>query len=114
MRFIDDASLSWLLEPDPQNPGVRYFALRDLLDRSPDELEVRQARKEMMTSGPVPVILATQHPDGYWVKPGGGYSPKYQGTVWQIIFLAELGADPTDDDISFNQARLPGRSILFH
>ena len=24
--------LPWLLEPDPANPGVRYFALRDLLD----------------------------------------------------------------------------------
>lgn len=92
-------TLSWLLEPDPQNPAVRYFALRDLLDRSPDEPEVRQAGKKMMTSGPVPAILAAQHSDGYWVKPGGGYSPKYQGTVWQIIFLAELGADPADERV---------------
>lgn len=92
-------ALSWLLEPDPQNPAVCYFALRDLLDRSPDEPEVHQARAEIMTSGPVPAILAAQHPDGYWAKPGGGYSPKYQGTVWQIIFLAELGADPADERI---------------
>lgn len=99
MRSTDEASLSWLLEPDPLNPAVRYFALRDLLDRSPDEAEVRQAGKEMMTSGPVPAILATQHPDGYWAKPGGGYSPKYQATVWQIIFLAELGADPADERV---------------
>lgn len=89
----------WLLEPDPLNPAVRYFALRDLLDRSSDEPEVRQAGKEIMTMGPVPAILAAQHPDGYWVKPGGGYSPKYQGTVWQIMFLAELGADPTDERV---------------
>ena len=27
--------LPWLLEPDPANPGVRYFTLRDLLDRHP-------------------------------------------------------------------------------
>ena len=26
--------LPWLLEPDPVNPGVRYFALCDLLGRS--------------------------------------------------------------------------------
>ena len=33
---------------------------------------------------------------GYWVKPGVGYGPKYTGTVWQVIFLDQLGADPTD------------------
>jgi hypothetical protein len=30
------------------------------------------------------------------VKAGSGYGPKYTGTVWQIILLAELGADPAD------------------
>lgn len=25
-------ALEWLLQPDPANPGVRFFALRDLLD----------------------------------------------------------------------------------
>jgi hypothetical protein len=48
-----------------------------------------------MTSGPVPVILDAQHPEGYWQQPGGGYT-KYQGTVWQIMMLNELGADPSD------------------
>jgi hypothetical protein len=31
--------------------------------------------------------------DGWWVKPGPGYSPKYTGTVWQVIFLGQFGAD---------------------
>ena len=31
--------LPWLLEPD--NPSVRYFALRDLLDRPETDAEVR-------------------------------------------------------------------------
>jgi hypothetical protein len=91
--------LSWLLEPDPGNPAVRYFTLRDLLDRPIDEPEVVRAGAEVMTSGPVPAILAAQHPDGYWVKAGSGYSPKYQGTTWQIILLAELGADPADERV---------------
>jgi hypothetical protein len=30
------------------------------------------------------------------VKPGGGYSPKYRSTIWQVIWLAELGADAAD------------------
>lgn len=91
--------LPWLLEPDPANPAVRYFALRDLLDYPEDEPEVRHARSELMTTGAVPAILAAQEPEGYWVKTGNGYSPKYTGTVWQIIFLAELGADPTDERV---------------
>jgi hypothetical protein len=47
----------------------------------------------------VPAILDAQYPEGYWVKPGGGYSPKYRSTVWQILFLAELGADPANGQI---------------
>jgi hypothetical protein len=85
--------LPWLLEPDPANPGVRYFALRELLDRPADDQEVVEARQAVLTSGPVPAILDAQYPDGYWVKPGSGYSPKYRGTMWSVIFLAQLGAD---------------------
>lgn len=91
--------LGWLLAPDPENPAVRYFALRDLLGRPQDDPELQQAKAEMMHSGAVPAILAAQHPEGWWFKPGAGYSPKYQGTVWQIIFLAELGADPADERV---------------
>lgn len=96
---LNDNSLSWLLEPDEANPGVRYFALRDLLDRPEDDVEVSQARRAVMATGPVPIILNAQDPEGYWAKPGGGYSPKYRGTVWQILFLAELGAAPTDQRV---------------
>ena len=89
--------LAWLLEPDEDNPGVRFFALRDLLDRSPDDPDVTSAQAAVMRAGPVPPALNAQHVDGYWVKPGPGYSPKYRGTLWQIIFLAQLGADGQDD-----------------
>ena len=40
--------------------------------------------------------MSNQHPEGFWAKPGAGHSPSYIMTVWQIIFLAELGADKTD------------------
>jgi hypothetical protein len=49
-----------------------------------------------MEHGPIPKILAEQEPDGYWVEPGPGYSPKYRGTCWQVIFLAQLGASGED------------------
>jgi hypothetical protein len=88
---MNDKTIDWLLEKE--NPSVRYFTLRHLLDRSADDREVQGARRAIMKSTPVRKILAAQNPEGYWVKPGPGYSPKYQSTVWQILFLAELGAD---------------------
>lgn len=91
--------LPWLLEPDPANPGVRYFALRHLLDRPADDPDVVAAQAAVMASGPVPAILNAQAPEGYWVKPGPGYSPKYTGSVWSLLFLAQLGADGRDERV---------------
>lgn len=87
-------ALTWLLEADPINPGVRYFALRDLLDRSPDDAEVQQAQAALMTTGPVPQLLAAQAPNGSWGGPQDENG--YRSTPWQIICLADLGADPHD------------------
>jgi hypothetical protein len=91
--------LPWLLEPDEANPGVRYFTLRDLLERPADDPEVVAAQEAVMRSGPVPHILDAQYPQGYWVKPGGGYSPKYRSTLWSVLFLAQLGADGRDERV---------------
>jgi hypothetical protein len=88
--------LSWLLGTDPDQPAIRFLALRDLQGLTADDKEVSQARAAVMRSGPVPEILAAQSPEGYWVKPGPGYGPKYRGTVWQVTFLAQLGADGSD------------------
>ncbi|MBI4301002.1 MAG: nitrogen fixation protein NifH [Chloroflexi bacterium] len=96
---LNNDPLPWLLEPDNDNPSVRYFALTDLLDRAKDDPQVVEARRALMTSGPVPAILAAQEPEGYWVKPGPGYNPKYRSTVWQVMFLAQLGADGDDPQV---------------
>jgi hypothetical protein len=98
-EWLNGDPTSWLLEPDKANPGVRYFALRDLFDRVTDHPEVVVAQEAVMSSGPVPAILDAQYPDGYWVKDGPIYSPKYRATVWQVLFLAQLGADGRDDRI---------------
>ncbi len=88
---------AWLLEPDTANPGVRYFTLVDLLDLPAEEPQAKAARAEVMNRGPVPVILANQHPDGFWVQPG--YYPKYTGTFWTLGLLAMLGADGAQPQI---------------
>jgi len=49
-----------------------------------------------MLVDPIAAILANQHPDGWWVKPGHGYAPKYTGTVWSVILLDRMGADGHD------------------
>ncbi|MDO8749727.1 MAG: nitrogen fixation protein NifH [Dehalococcoidia bacterium] len=90
--------LPWLLEPDQAQPAVRYFALRDLLGRSTYDSEVQEARTAIMSTGPVPAILAAQKADGYWEKPGPGYE-RYTGTTTQVNFLAQLGADGSDPQV---------------
>lgn len=87
--------LPWLLDPD--QPGVRYLALRDLLDLPADDPELRAACLAAHTRGPIAEILAQMQPEGYWVEPGPGYNPKYRSTVWAIILLAELGARIEED-----------------
>jgi len=95
-KLLNDDPLPWLLETDAGNPGVRYFALAELTGLPARDPALVQARKDVMASGPVPAILDSQAPEGYWVKPGPGYTPKYRSTVWQITFLAQLGADGND------------------
>ncbi|MFQ6100398.1 MAG: nitrogen fixation protein NifH [Anaerolineae bacterium] len=88
---LNSDPLPWLLEPDEANPGVRYFTLRDVLNCPADDPEVVAAQGAVMRTGPVPAIVGAQYPEGYWVKPGPGYSPKYRATLWQVLFLAQLG-----------------------
>jgi hypothetical protein len=83
----------WLLEPD--DPGVRYLALRDIVEAG--EKEIKAARTKAHREGPIAKILAEMNPEGYWVHPGHVYVPKCQGTVWSIISLAQLGASIEED-----------------
>ncbi len=89
--------LDWLLEVN--NPSVRYFTLTDLLNKTESDKEVLESRSNIMESRWVTKILASQHADGYWETPDRFYTAKYRGTVWQLMILAELGADKDDPRI---------------
>lgn len=80
--LLTDELLGWLLEKD--DPGIRYLALRDLLDRKADDRELSAARIEAHTRGSIATILSKMEAEGYWVEPGPSYYPKYQGTVWYL------------------------------
>jgi len=128
MAKVKGDPLEWLLEEDPLNPGVRYFALSDLLDIPPGDPQVIEARRSLMSAGPVPRILDAQDPEGYWVRPGPGYFPQYQGSVWAVTMLGQLGADGADSRVrkgcqyvlehaldkngAFSMSAIPSQAIL--
>ncbi len=88
-------STSWLLDSD--NPGIRYLAMRDLLDLSPDDKKIKSARKLAHKEGPIAHVLSKMNEQGWWGRPGTGYGPKYKSTVWALILLAQLGASVKED-----------------
>jgi hypothetical protein len=95
MNHLKGDSLAWLLEPE--NIGVRYLALRDLVNSGENSPELSNARAAAHQQGPITKILDNMHPQGYWEKPGPGYLPKYTSTVWAILLLAQLGASIEED-----------------
>ncbi len=106
---MDDV-LNWLLEPD--NPSARYLALTGLLGRLATDPEVVATRAAIPGWGPAKAILDAQWPEGYWMHPGVGYSPRHKATVWQVIFWAQLGApriEPIDRACAYviDHSRLP-------
>jgi hypothetical protein len=83
-----NSPLDWLLEPD--DPGVRYLALRDLVKA--DARELAAARKDAHRKGPIAEVLSKMNKEGWWVKAGAGYNPKYMSSVWSVMLLGQLGA----------------------
>ncbi len=81
--------IPWLMsEP---SPGVKYLVIRDLLDRPASDPELQAARQAAHSGGPIAAVLNEMSDQGFWVKSGAGYSPKYRGTVWSLLLLVQLG-----------------------
>ena len=62
--FLTSNPIEWLLEEE--NPSVRYFTLKDILNKPCNDFEVEEAKKKIMETGVVPKILAKQEKNGYW------------------------------------------------
>ncbi|MBU1226220.1 MAG: nitrogen fixation protein NifH, partial [Actinobacteria bacterium] len=88
----------WLL--DDSTPAVRAAALQRLMGREAGDPDVVEARRRAMETDPIRAILDAQDPAGWWVKPGPGYGPKYRSTVWNLMFLEQLGADPAESRVA--------------
>jgi hypothetical protein len=84
--------LPWLLEK--RDPAVRAMTLRQILERSPRDGELRDAQARAMAAPPISTILRRQNGEGRWN--GGHYSPKYTASHWSMLLLAEYGVDGSD------------------
>lgn len=87
----------WLLERE--NPSVRYFTLRDILDYSDKDSEVVEAKAAILRYKKVSKIFRRQKPEGYWESAEQPYQPKYRSTYWQIMILGQLGLDKGDERV---------------
>ncbi|MGD2143898.1 MAG: hypothetical protein PVF54_05410 [Anaerolineae bacterium] len=120
---LPEKTLAWLLEPG--DPSVRYLTLTRILRHSEDDPEVIASRKAIAGTSPARDILFAQYPQGYWMHPGIGYSPRFRATAWQILFLAQLGVGSGSavdravghlfeanqrDDGAFRASREPGHT----
>ena len=83
-------TMGWLL--NSEDAGVKYLALRELTGMAEDNAEMQAAQQAAYRLGPIATILENMQEAGYWCEPGAGYRPKYRGTVWSILMLAQLGA----------------------
>ena len=81
----------WLLQKD--NPSARYSTLLHLYGSKKESPEVVSTRKGIMSSPEVKKILSLQNEQGGWEGNPDSFAPASRSTIWQLIFLAELGAD---------------------
>jgi hypothetical protein len=94
-RILLESPINWLL--DKSNPSVRYFTMRDILDKNENDAELLEAKQAIPSSRVVEKILQKQSPEGYWEEPDNPYHPKYKSSYWQVMMLGQLGMQKTDE-----------------
>jgi len=90
--------LDWLLDSDP---AIRWQAMRDLADGSPETIATE--RKRVTREGLGAAILAGQEGDGAWRRPG---APAWLTTLFTLLLLRATGVDPADAGIESAVKRL--------
>ena len=85
-----DRVLDWRLEPD--QPSIRYLTLTQLLGKKETDSDVKAAKARIPKTGWAADILAKREPGGWWVRDRGWLEPRFLGTHWNLLALADLGA----------------------
>jgi len=93
-KILETSPIKWLLEEE--NTSVRFFTLRDLLDRRKDDSELQAVKAAIPTSKLITRIFSKQKPEGYWEEASSPYHPKYKSSYWTIMLLGQLGIGKSD------------------
>jgi hypothetical protein len=88
----------WLLDADP---AIRWQAMRDLTDASPQSIAAARARATREGLGGE--ILARQESDGAWRLADG---PVWKPTLFTLLLLRATGVDRTEPAVESAVARL--------
>jgi hypothetical protein len=81
--------IDWLLDSDP---SIRWQVMRDLAAMPHEVVEAERAR--VATEGAGARLLGAQRADGQW---GDGVAmPFWWTNLYTLVFLRDLGVDPTD------------------
>jgi hypothetical protein len=80
-------AIDWLLSSDP---AIRWQALRDLTDASPEEIAAERAR--VPREGLGSAILARQESDGSWRRSD---APVWLPTLFTFLLLRATGVNPS-------------------
>jgi len=91
-------AIDWLLDSDP---AIRWQAMRDLADASPQTIVAERAR--VAREGLGAAILAHQGSDGAWHRAN---APDWLPTLFTAQLLRATGVDPADPGVVAAMARL--------
>ncbi len=95
MSVVPDETVAWLTTVD--NPAVSVLTRRTLLGEG-DSPKMRDLWGRRNDYAPVRAILDAQREDGSWLPPERDYK-KYEGSLWQVIFLGEMWANEEDERV---------------
>jgi len=104
------AVLDWLLEPE--QPSIRYLALTQLLGKRGTDPEVRDARARIPSAGWVAEILRQRDPGGWWIRERDWMEPRFIGTHWNMLALADLGVTRALPEIAQSSEHWMAKSPL--
>lgn len=91
-------TIDWLLDSDP---AIRWQAMRDLTDASPEALSTERAR--VPREGLGAEILACQGSDGAWHRAG---NPDWLPTLYTLLLLRGTGVDRAEPTVDSAVSRL--------
>ena len=91
-------AIDWLLDSDP---AIRWQAMRDLTDSSPEEITATRAR--VPHEGVGAEILACQGADGSWHRDD---APVWLPTLFTMLLLRATGVDRTEPAVESAVVRL--------